>query len=202
MKKALLFLVITVVIGAGFVLAYFNLPLITSYFLGRLTDSFVAISGMTISRDGSFFDVHFRGIRFKGTVGGSIGQGRLIVDLRKGPYIKLVSFSDFHIVPGPIKRSATPFDIPIERVEIGKGICAYKKEKVFIDLIHLENINVPGKQVSFSAKLRHDKHFKTIDVTGQGTYQKRGSKPERDRPVYRHRPFPLPEPGQRSERLR
>jgi len=173
MKKIVLAIIIMLcILGLMVFVASMNFPRFCSYVIGMVTHGTVTISDARLTREGANLDIRFKDIEFKGNVEGVIHRASLVINAARGLYFKNISISDFNVGVTPVGRKGRFFTFPAELIEIKNGIVTANNQKIFVDGIKIENINLDKPGV-FEASARNGDYIGTINVHGKGLYTKR-----------------------------
>jgi hypothetical protein len=172
MKKTIIvFVIILSILGAIAFIATGNFSRISSYIIGRITGGTVAVSDITLLRQGSELRVDFKDIRLRGNIQGIIRTCSFTINLRKGLYFKHISVSDFDILIPSLEKGDRFFTHPVELLEIKRGAVTVSGQKIIIGDIKAANINI-GDTFTFEAHAQGGDFIGTMDIRGQGVYSK------------------------------
>ena len=170
MKKIIITAIILCVLGLIFLIASLNLPHLSAYVIGKITESSVSIGDAKLTRNGLNLDISLKDIRLKGKIEGIVKNCHVVLNVAKGIYFKEISVSDFEIVAKPVVKKGRSFTYPAERIDIRNGIVTISGQKIIISDIKAENVNI-GNALSFEAHVQNGDYIGTIDIHRQGNLQ-------------------------------
>ncbi len=110
--------------------------------------------------------------RLKGKIEGIVRNCHVVINAAKGIYFKEISISDFEIAVKPVTKSGRFFKFPAELIDVKNGIVTIAGEKIIVSAIKAVNMNVDD-ELSLEAHIQSSDFIGTIDVRGEGTYNKR-----------------------------
>ncbi len=171
-KKIVIAAIILCVAGLVLLIASLNLSRLSAYVIGRITDSSVTIGDAGLARNGAYLDIHYKDIRLKGKIEGIVRNFHVVINAAKGIYFKEISVSDFEITVKPVAKSGRFFEFPVELIDVKNGIITVSGEKITVNTIKAVNLNIDDT-LSLDAHIQSDDFIGTIDVRGEGTYNKR-----------------------------
>ena len=144
----ILSLVLLVILLAG-VVAWWRLPSIAIFLMGRAMGGRIEARHSTVSWTGRIATVELNDVSLSGDVQGTVKKVRLDVKPGRGIYIKYGLVSDFDVVIKKEKTGARFLPFQIERAEVTRGRAVYKGQTFTINIIKISNFNTSG-QFEFS----------------------------------------------------
>ena len=172
MKKIIIAAIIVCVVGITVFIGSLNLPRFCAYVIAGMTESSVTISDVILTREGANLALSLHDIRLKGKIEGTIKTCRVVINAARGIYFREISVSDFELKAKPPGQTGRVFRYPAQHIEVRNGIVTVSGQKVTIDSLKAENVNI-GDTLSFEAHIRNGDYVGTIDIRGQGAYNER-----------------------------
>ena len=131
------------------VVAWWRLPSIAIFLMGRAMGGRIEARHSTVSWTGRIATVELNDVSLSGDVQGTVKKVRLDVKPGRGIYIKYGLVSDFDVVIKKEKTGARFLPFQIERAEVTRGRAVYKGQTFTINSIKISNFNTSG-QFEFS----------------------------------------------------
>ena len=176
MKKLLFgsaILAALIVIAA--LLAWWNLPAIGSYAIGRVAGGKVEIKKVDISYKDGFVSADLGDISVAGKVKGSAKSWKLVLDLKKGLHFKHVAISGFNLEIADLKgRKEEYYIVPTDLLEVRDGIVTVAGESFTVRELVAEHLK-KGKPFKFRADVQNDEIFGRVRADGDGVLKGRNS---------------------------
>jgi hypothetical protein len=164
----ILSLVMAVILAAGAV-AWWRLPSVVTFLLGRAIDGRIEARHSTVSWNGRIAMMELDDVTLSGKVRGTIKKIRLDVRPGRGIYIKYGLISDFDVVIDKEKAGGKFLLFQVEQGEVVRGKAVYKGQTFTINSIKISNFNTAG-QFEFSLDGGID-GFGKIRTHGSGVWR-------------------------------
>ncbi|HAR96988.1 MAG TPA: hypothetical protein DCR97_13675 [Deltaproteobacteria bacterium] len=137
---ALLSVVLVIIFLAG-VAAWWRLPSITIFLMGRAIGGRIEAGHSTVSRNGILATLELTDVSLSGDVQGTVKKVRLDVKPGRGVYIKYGLVSDFDVAIKKEKAGGRFLPFQVEYGEVTGGRAVYKGQTFTINSIKIRNLN-------------------------------------------------------------
>lgn len=150
MKRLIAILsIVLVIIALAGVVAWWRLPSIAIFLMGRAVGGRIEARHSTVSWSGRIATVELNDVSLSGDVQGTVKRVRLDVKPGRGIYIKYGLVSDFDVVIKKEKTGGRFLPFQVEYGEVTRGRAVYKRQTFTIHSIKISNFNTSG-QFEFS----------------------------------------------------
>jgi hypothetical protein len=174
-KKLLYFIggLILLILFAIFILLT-NLSTIGAYVVKKVTGGEVTVSKIDYSYDNGQCILQLSDLTIAGKLSGTVKRLDVFANITSRPFLKSTTISDFDLTFADMKGKTRFIPLPAELLDIKRGAITYNNQKIFIDELTIKNLKM-GKPFFFTLKARNDSFFKSIIMSGEGTYKGKSS---------------------------
>ena len=160
--------VLVAVVIAALLAAWWNLPHLGSYVIGRIAGGKVEIGKIDLSYKNGLISADLGDISVNGKVKGSAKNWKLVFNLKKGLHFNHVAISDFNLEVSDLKgKKEEYYIVPTDLLEVRNGVVTVGGESFVVRELVAEHLK-RGKPFKFRADVQNDEIFGALKADGDG----------------------------------